>query len=78
MLASPFAWISEKTANLFLYICRQDVNTDEYEFSEEEVMSMLESGQESGALKEAGMKMIDSIFAFDDKLAYEIMTPRTL
>ncbi|MDO4860916.1 MAG: hemolysin family protein, partial [Bacillota bacterium] len=38
---------------------------------------MLESGQESGALKEEGMKMIDSIFAFDDKLAYEIMTPRT-
>lgn len=76
-VGKPFAWISEKTANLFLYICRQDVNTDEYEFSEEEVMSMLESGQESGALKEAGMKMIDSIFAFDDKLAYEIMTPRT-
>ena len=38
---------------------------------------MLEAGQESGALKEEGKKMIDSIFAFDDKLAFEIMTPRT-
>jgi putative hemolysin len=28
-------------------------------------------------LKEEGTKMITSIFAFDDKLAYEIMTPRT-
>lgn len=44
---------------------------------EEEVMSMLEAGQESGILKEEGKKMINSIFAFDDKLAYEIMTPRT-
>ena len=40
-------------------------------------MSMLEVGQESGVLKEEGKKMINSIFAFDDKLAYEIMTPRT-
>ena len=44
---------------------------------EEEVMSILEAGQESGVLKEEGKKMINSIFAMDDKLAYEIMTPRT-
>ena len=28
-------------------------------------------------IKEEGKKMINSIFAFDDKLAYEVMTPRT-
>ena len=44
---------------------------------EEEVMSILEAGQESGVLKEEGKKMINSIFALDDKLAYEIMPPRT-
>ena len=44
---------------------------------DEEVMSILEAGQESGVLKEEGKKMINSIFALDDKLAYEIMTPRT-
>ena len=44
---------------------------------EEEVMSILEAGQEAGVLKEEGKKMINSIFALDDKLAYEIMTPRT-
>ena len=44
---------------------------------EEEVMSILEAGQESGVLKEEGKKMINSIFTLDDKLAYEIMTPRT-
>ncbi len=40
-------------------------------------MSMLEVGQETGVIKEEGRKMINSIFAFDDKLAYEVMTPRT-
>ena len=44
---------------------------------EEEVLSLIQAGKESGVLKEEGSKMINSIFAFDDKLAYEIMTPRT-
>ena len=40
-------------------------------------IAMLDRGQESGEIKEEGRKMIDSIFEFDDLLAYEIMTPRT-
>lgn len=39
--------------------------------------SMLDNSQETGEIKEEGRKMIDSIFEFDDLLAYEIMTPRT-
>ncbi len=56
---------------------RKMLRKDDSQQLEEEVMSMLEAGQESGILKEEGKKMINSIFAFDDKLAYEIMTPRT-
>ena len=63
--------------NLFLKLCRQEIHVEEEVFSEEEVMSMLEAGKESGVLKEEGTKMINSIFAFDDMLAYEAMTPRT-
>ena len=44
---------------------------------EEEVMSILEEGQGNGEIREEGKKMITAIFAFDDKLAHEIMTPRT-
>lgn len=63
--------------NLFLKLFRQETHLEDEAFSEEEVMSMLEVGRESGVLKEEGTKMINSIFAFDDKLAYEVMTPRT-
>lgn len=63
--------------NLILKIFKQKTHVEDEVFSEEDVMSMLEAGKESGALKEEGTKMINSIFAFDDKLAYEIMTPRT-
>jgi putative hemolysin len=37
----------------------------------------LEVGRETGLINEAGKEMITSVFEFDDKLAYEIMTPRT-
>jgi len=74
---TPLLWLMSATGNLLLRITGQKIHLEDEEFSEEEVMSMLETGQETGALKEEGKKMIDSIFAFDDKFAYEIMTPRT-
>ena len=40
------------------------------EYSEDDVVSMLEAGQGSGELQAEGKKMITSIFAFDDMLAY--------
>ena len=63
--------------NLILVILRQEKGNYTEAFSLESIMSMLEVGQERGEIKEEGKKMINSIFAFDDKLAYEIMTPRT-
>ena len=44
---------------------------------EEDVKSILEEGQQTGVINEEGRKRIESIFRFDDELAYEIMTPRT-
>ncbi len=73
----PIVGIVMLFANICLKIGKQETNVDDEAFSEEDVMSMLEVGQESGAIKEEGKKMINSIFAFDDELAYEIMTPRT-
>lgn len=74
---SPITAVLMIVTNVFLRIFRQETQVEEETFSEEEVMSMIQVGKESGVLKEEGTKMINSIFAFDDKLAYEIMTPRT-
>ena len=77
LILTPVTWTLMLMANILLRIFRQETIVDDEEFSEEEVMSMLEVGQETGIIKEEGKKMINSIFAFDDKLAYEVMTPRT-
>lgn len=76
-ITAPFVWLLSASVTLLLKITRQHTTATEEEFSEDEVKSMLEVGQEAGAIKEEGAKMINSIFAFDDKLAYEVMTPRT-
>ena len=76
-ITKPFVWLLSVSVNLLLRLTRQSVDVEDEEFSEDEVMSMLEVGQETGVLKEEGKKMINAIFDFDDKLAYEIMTPRT-
>ena len=77
ILMKPFVFLLTLLANMFLRIFRQETNVDFSGYSEETVMSILEEGQQTGAIKEEGKKMINSIFAFDDELAYEIMTPRT-
>jgi len=73
----PLVWICKGIANIILRIMGKDTEVDDSYFSEDKVMSMLDRGQESGEIKEEGRRMIDSIFEFDDLLAYEIMTPRT-
>lgn len=76
-LVRPVTFVLMLAADILLKLFRQKTDVTDGSFSEEEVMSMLQVGQESGVLKEEGKKMINSIFAFDDKLAYEVMTPRT-
>ncbi|NLP31025.1 MAG: HlyC/CorC family transporter [Clostridiales bacterium] len=76
-IAAPFVWLLSASVTSLLKLTKQHTVGFEDEFSEDEVMSMVEVGQETGFLKEEGAKMINSIFAFDDKLAYEVMTPRT-
>lgn len=73
----PFVWLLSLAVTILLKICRQRTDVTNVEYSEDDIVSMLEAGQESGELREEGKKMITGIFAFDDMLAYEVMTPRT-
>lgn len=44
---------------------------------EKQILEILQASDDSGKLNSEGRKMISAIFAFDDIVAYEIMTPRT-
>ena len=77
ILAFPFVWLLTKTVGAILLLFRIREDKIEEIYSEEEILSILEVGKEAGHIDETGKEMIDNIFQFDDKLAYEIMTPRT-
>jgi putative hemolysin len=76
-VAAPFVWLLVKTVSVLIRLFGIRSDNIEERYSEEEIKSLLEVGQETGLIDEAGKDMITSIFEFDDKLAYEIMTPRT-
>ena len=49
----------------------------EEKVSKEELRSLVEVGQEHGVINEAEKEMIENIIVFDEKIAREIMIPRT-
>ena len=53
-ITKPFVWFISASVNVVLRLTRQSVDVEDEEFSEDEVMSMLEVGQETGVLKEEG------------------------
>ena len=76
-LLKPIVVFVNFIVTFILVITRQNNKFEDDSFSEDEIKTMLEVGQVTGVLREEGKKMINSIFDFDDKQAYEAMTPRT-
>jgi len=51
-------------------------NLSRNDYSEEKLITMVNEGYEQGKLKDTEAEMIHNIFAFGDKVARDIMTPR--
>jgi putative hemolysin len=76
-IAVPFVKLLSASTNLLVRLFGMDKEGLDEKVSIEEIRSMVEVGQEHGVINETEREMIDSIFEFDDKLASEVMTPRT-
>ncbi len=76
-LTTPFVKLLTISTNLLIRITGLKNDALEEKVSREEIRSLVEVGQEHGAINATERDMIDSIFEFDNKLAEEIMTPRT-
>ena len=75
--AKPFVWFLSSSTNLLLKILGVKTQGLEEKVSREEIQSLIELGEEQGALNKTERNMIDGIIQFDDILAKEVMTPRT-
>lgn len=76
-ITKPFVKLLSLSTDGLVHLIGLDKEDLEQKVSKEEIMTMVEVGQEHGVINETEKEMIDSIFDFDDKMAYEVMTPRT-
>ncbi len=76
-VAKPFVWFLSFSTNIILKICRVNTEGIEEQISREEIRSLIEMGEENGAINQSEREMIDGIIEFDDTTAKKIMTPRT-
>lgn len=76
-LTIPFVKLLSGSTNILLRAVGIKTDDIEEKISEEEIRSLIEVGKEHGVINETEREMINSIFKFDDKLAKEVMTPRT-
>lgn len=72
----PFVWFLSLSTNLILKIFGVNTEGVEEKISREEIRSLVELGEEQGAINETERRMIDDIIKFDDILAKEVMIPR--
>ena len=73
----PFVKLLSVSTVIVLKIMGKYSEDVEEKISEEELKSYIKVSTQQGVINSAGEEMIVNIMDFDDKLAYEIMTPRT-
>ncbi|MGO1581089.1 MAG: hemolysin family protein [Peptoniphilaceae bacterium] len=76
-IAYPFVKLLSISTSLVLKLMGKYSEDVEEKISEEELKSYIKVSQQQGVINSAGEEMIVNIMDFDDKMAYEIMTPRT-
>lgn len=77
MIMRPFARVLTAILNYFNRWEEVMEPDKEEETSEEEIQAFIDAGQEEGILEQDAGEMIQSIVQFGDKIAREVMTPRT-
>lgn len=76
-LLFPFTWFTSCVARILVKIFGGDPHADEAPVTEDEILSMVDEGEETGVLEEMEKEMINNIFEFGDLTAGDIMTHRT-
>ncbi|WP_102398902.1 hemolysin family protein [Haloimpatiens massiliensis] len=76
-ITSPFVKLLSSSTNALVRLFGFSTENLEEKVSIEEIKSLIDVGEEHGVINSTEKEMINGIFGFDDKLAKEIMTPRT-
>lgn len=74
----PFIWLLNHSANLIIGLFGlKPASENELAHSEEELRIILSESLKSGEINQSEYKYVNKIFEFDERIAKEIMVPRT-
>ncbi len=73
----PVIWFLSKSTNAVLRLLGIDPAAEEEEVSEDEIMMMVDLGEEQGAIEAAEKELIENIFEFNNATAEDVMVHRT-
>ncbi|MEC0301831.1 hemolysin family protein [Terribacillus saccharophilus] len=76
-IAMPFVKFLSFSTNVLVKITRVGSDAEAEKVSREEIKLLAQTGQQEGILNAEEFGMIKGVFDLDDKIAREIMTPRT-
>jgi len=74
-LFKPVVFILNKFSGLILLLLGQAHKSKGLEFTEEELLSVIEAGQETGVIEKEEKNMLHDVIRFGDSFVGEIMTP---
>lgn len=77
LVFSPFIRFLSASTNLVIRLLGFDPNASEENVTEEEILMMVDVGEEKGVIEGSAKDMIANIFDFDDIAVNELMTHRT-
>ncbi len=73
----PFVYIFTGVSRIILKIRGVDVKKQKQSYTEEDIKSFIQAGEETGVLGNGEKNMMERVFKFNDLEAQEIMVPRT-
>lgn len=76
LLLTPVIFIINKLASGVLWLLRINPNDADKAMTEDEIRTIVDESQESGAIEDEEREMIHNVFDFGDSLAKEVMIPR--
>ena len=76
IILTPFIFVINKLASGVLFLLRINPNEADKAMTEEEIRTIVDESQESGAIEDEEREMIHNVFDFGDSLAKEVMIPR--
>ena len=76
ILLTPVIFIINRLASGVLFLLRVNPNDSDSAMTEDEIRTIVDESQESGAIEDEEREMIHNVFDFGDSLAKEVMIPR--